>query len=107
MSTRVAAALQEAQQACAIENSGIDLMVVLSFTLLVTGPLRVTVAFWGGADHATLSTMLVVVSVFVVGTASQQQVGVEAKALCVCTSGIAPSAGPCAPAEVCAVFSEL
>ena len=107
MSTRVAAALQEAQQACAIENSGIDLIVVLSVTLLVTGPLRVTVACWGGACCVLLSTMLVVVSVFVVGADSQQHVSAEALALCVCTSGIAPSAGPCAPAEVCAVFSEL
>ena len=46
------------------------MIVVLSIALLVTGPLRVTVAFWGDAYHAKLSTMLVVVTVFVVGTGS-------------------------------------
>ena len=51
-----------------------ELIVVLSITLLVTEPLRVAVAFWGDACHATLSTMLVVVSEVVVGTASQKHV---------------------------------
>ena len=97
----------EAQQVCTIENSGIDSIVVLSIALLVTGPLRVTVACWGGACCVLLSTMLVVVSVFVVGADSQQHVSVEALALCVCTSGIASSAGLVFQAEVCAVFSEL
>ena len=64
----------EAQQVCTIENSGIDSIVVLSIALLVTGPLRVTVAFWGDACHAKLSTTLVVVSEVVVGTASEKHV---------------------------------
>ena len=85
----------------------VNSIVVLSITLLVTGPLRVTVAFWGDACHATLSTMLVVVSVFVVGTASQQHVDVESKALGVCTSDIASSAGLVLHAEACAVLFEL
>ena len=81
--------------------------VVLSIALLVTGPLRVTVAFWGDACLASLSATLVAARVFVVGANSQQQVDVEAQALCVCTLGIASSAGLALHAEVCAVFFDL
>ena len=81
----------EAQQACAIEERGLGLIVVPSIALLVTGPLRVTVALWGEACHAVLSTMLVVANVFVVGADSQQHVSVEAHALGLCTSDIASS----------------
>ena len=81
--------------------------MVLSIALLVTAPLRVTVVFWGDACLALLSASFVAVRVFVVGADSQQQVDVEAQALCVCTSGIAASAGLALHAEVCAVFFEL
>ena len=53
------------------------------------------------------STMLVVVSVSVVGADSQQHVLVEAQALCVCTSNVASSAGLVLHAEACAVLFEL
>ena len=74
----------EAQQACALEERGLGLIVVPSIALLVTGPLRVTVACWGGACRALLPAMLVVVSVVVVGADSQQHVSAEASALYVC-----------------------
>ena len=50
------------------------MIVVLNIAPLVTAPLRVTVAFWGDACHAKLSTTLVVVSEVVVGTASEKHV---------------------------------
>ena len=47
---------------------------------------------------------LVVASVFVVGTGSQQHVHVEAQALDVCTSAVAASAGLVLPAEALTVL---